>query len=270
MHPEILARGRSLLVCGRPEMPCGNVGRPMALTIQAISSHPLLIRAVEEILVGVKEYPFMPTASNEVEAISQPNLARLFILDSCSLHTDLGPLAERCRASSPGSKFLTLLPPAGSNYEDEIRLFYWGIDGFVELSETWKSELPQAIRSVLGGQYWVRPEVLTAFVRHAQSLEQARLLRGNSLTAREGQILQLLMRHLTNKEISRLLVISQRTVKFHVSHILTKFGLQDRRGLLPETYFRHESVSRSARPRQVHVGNSKRSRSALNRVVSMK
>jgi DNA-binding NarL/FixJ family response regulator len=234
----------------------------MALTIQAISSHPLLIRAVEEILADVKEYPFMPSASNENEATSQTNFPRLFLLDACSLRTDLGPLAERCRTSSPGSKFLTLLPPVDSDYAHEIRLFYWGIDGFVELSETWKTELPQAIRSVLGGQYWVRPQVLTAFVRHAQSLEQARLIRGNSLTAREGQILQLLMRRLTNKEISRLLLISERTVKFHVSHILAKFGLEDRRGLLPETYSGHENVSRSGQARQDNGGDSKRPKSA--------
>jgi DNA-binding NarL/FixJ family response regulator len=99
-----------------------------------------------------------------------------------------------------------------------------------------------------------------AFVRHAQALEHTRLLRGNSLTAREGQILQLLMRHLKNKEISRLLVISERTVKFHVSHILAKLGLEDRRGLLPETYFSHENVSRSGRARQEHVGDAKRSK----------
>jgi DNA-binding NarL/FixJ family response regulator len=242
-------------------------GRPMALTIQAISSHPLLIRAVEEILAGVKEYPFVPTASNEDEATSRTNFPRLFVLDSCSLPMDLGPLVERCRTSSPGSKFLTLLPPAESNYADEIRLFYWGIDGFVELSRTWKTELPQAIRSVLDGQYWVRPQVLATFVRHAQALEQTPLLRGNSLTAREGQILRLLLRRLTNKEISRLLLISERTVKFHVSHILAKFGLEDRRGLLPETYLSHQTVSRTPRKRQGRVGGKKQSKSALKRVV---
>jgi DNA-binding NarL/FixJ family response regulator len=213
----------------------------MSLAIQAISSHPLLIRAVEEVLADVKEYPHLATVPNEGEATNLTNLARLFILDACSLRVDLGPLAERCRASSPGSKFITLLPPADS-YDNEIRLFYWGIDGFVELSEAWKTELPQAIRSVLGGEYWVRPQILSAFVRHAQFLEQARLLRGNSLTAREGQILRLLMRHMTNKEISKLLAISERTVKFHVSHILAKFGLDDRRGLLPEAYFGSTAV----------------------------
>jgi DNA-binding NarL/FixJ family response regulator len=136
----------------------------------------------------------------------------------------------RCSASSPGSKFIALLPPAESNDAHKIRLFYCGIDGFVELSETWKTELPQAIRSVLGGQHWASPQLLAASVKYKHS----QLLRGNSLTVREGQILRLVMQHLTNKEISRLLAISERTVKFHVSNILAKFGLEDRRGLLPE------------------------------------
>lgn len=209
----------------------------------------------------------MPAASNGDEATGQTNFPRLFLLDACSLNTDLGPLAERCRTSSPGSKFVTLLPPAESDYANEIHLFYWGIDGFVEFSETWKTELPQAIRSVLEGQYWVRPQVLTAFVKHTQALEQTRILRGNSLTAREGQILRLLMRRLTNKEISRLLHISERTVKFHVSHILGKFGLEDRRGLLPETYFRNESASRPGVARQENGGNSKQSKSVLKHAV---
>jgi DNA-binding NarL/FixJ family response regulator len=44
----------------------------------------------------------------------------------------------------------------------------------------------------------------------------------------------MLMRHWRNKEISSALAISERTVKFHVSNILTKLNLEDRRGLLPE------------------------------------
>jgi DNA-binding NarL/FixJ family response regulator len=59
-------------------------------------------------------------------------------------------------------------------------------------------------------------------------------LPGHSLTAREAQALQLLMRRLTNKEISSALGISERTVKYHVSNILSKLQLEDRRGLSPE------------------------------------
>src|SRR5262249_28256556 len=183
----------------------------------------------------VTELPGFLSVSTDEEAPSQASFPTLVLLDARSLHTDLGPLAERCRSRLPGSKFLALVPPADSNYADEIRLFYWGIEGFVELSETWRAELPQAIHSILNGEYWVPSEVLTAFVRHAQAVEQSRLLPGQSLTAREGQVLRLLMRRLANRQISKALHISERTVKFHVSHILAKLGLEDRRGLLPET-----------------------------------
>jgi two-component system response regulator DevR len=61
------------------------------------------------------------------------------------------------------------------------------------------------------------------------------LLHGHFLTAREGQVLQLLMRRLTNKEISSAR-ISERTVKFHVSNILSKLQLDDRRSLSSEKF----------------------------------
>jgi DNA-binding CsgD family transcriptional regulator len=56
-------------------------------------------------------------------------------------------------------------------------------------------------------------------------LLDSQLLHGHFLTAREGQVLQLLMRRLTNTEISSALAISERTVKFHVSNILSKLQL---------------------------------------------
>ncbi len=207
------------------------IGRePVSLTVQAISAHPLLVRAVEEILTNVKEFPYLPSVPNEKEARKRTNFARLFLLDACCIDIDLGPIADRCRASSPGSKFIALLAPSKGDDADKIRLLHHGIDGFVELSESWETELPQAIRSVLGGQYWVRPQVLRAFFKQAQVLEP-RLLLGKSLTVREREILLLLMRRLTNKEISRQLAITERTVKFHISHLLAKFGCEDRHSL---------------------------------------
>jgi DNA-binding NarL/FixJ family response regulator len=196
------------------------------------------MRAVEKTLARVRDFPahILPPALTEAEAVSQGDFPRLFILDSCSLRADLGRLAGRCRASSPGSKFLVLLSPGSKSLDEVTRLFYWGIDGFVELHRTWQTELPLAIQNILKGQLWVPPEVLLVYVHNARTLLDAQLLPGHSLTARESQVLQLLMRRLTNKEISSALSISERTVKFHVSNILGKLQLQDRRGLSPEKF----------------------------------
>lgn len=210
----------------------------VAIAVQVVSSHPLLTRAVGKILARTKDFSFhtLPPALTEVEAIGQSTSPRLFILDSCSLRGDLGRIAGRCRTSSPGSKFLVLLSPGYKSHDEMTRLFYWGIDGFVELHRTWQTELPLAIHNILKGQLWVPPEVLLVYVRNAKSLLDAQLLPGHSLTAREAQVLQLLMRRLTNKEISSTLCISERTAKFHVSNILGKLQLQDRRGLSPDKF----------------------------------
>jgi len=207
----------------------------MFSAIRLLSSHPLLIRAVEAILSGAKNLPLRSTPVSAIPAnpaTTEP--PALFLLDACSSQIDLGPLAARCRASSPGCKCLALLAPGTDTLPEKIRLFFWGIDGFVELHETWQKELPRAIQSLLEGRLWVPSEVLLAFVTHAKSLLDAQLLHGHFLTAREAQVLQLLMRRMSNKDISKALRISERTVKFHVSNILSKLQLADRHAVSPD------------------------------------
>lgn len=142
-------------------------------------------------------------------------------------------MAQRLRGHAPGSKFLALMAPEKESHDEMLRLFYWGLDGFVELHKTWQLELPHALRSILKGQIWAPPAVLAAYVGRMRALLDAQLLPGHSLTKREGQILQMLMRSLSNKEIGGALGISERTVKYHVSNILSKLQLADRRSLLP-------------------------------------
>jgi DNA-binding NarL/FixJ family response regulator len=208
----------------------------VCICIRVVGSHPLVIRAVPKTLDRVKDFEVsaLPPASSEAEALNQADSPDFFVLDGCSLRTDLGRLAERLRAHFPGSKFLALLPPDASSEAEKTRLFCWGIDGLMELHEKWQTELPLAIHSILSGNPWVPPEVLLTFVKQAKALLDAQLMPGQSLTAREGQVLQLLMRRLTNKEISAALGISERTVKFHVSNVLGKLQLENRHGLSAE------------------------------------
>ena len=210
----------------------------MAVTINLVSSHPVLTGMVEQLFAHTKDLTVTALPANAVktEVVNRAGSLQLFLLDACSLQTNLGPLAARLRSGAPGSKCLALLPPGDGGHAEEMRLFYWGIDGFVELRQTWRSELPQAIHAVLKGQTWVPAAVLLAFVRHTKALMDVQLLPGHSLTAREAQVLQLLMRRLTNKQIGSLLAISERTAKFHVSNILAKLQLRDREGLSPDKF----------------------------------
>jgi DNA-binding NarL/FixJ family response regulator len=206
----------------------------MALALQVVSSHHLGALDIEKAL-SVQELlvkRLLPHAASEAEALKRSNCPRLFLLDGCSLNLPLGPLSGRLRANSPGSKFLALLAPDKSTESEMMLLFYWGIDGFVTLHKKWKTELKKAALALLRGRLWVPSEVLMAFVKQMKTLLDTQLVAGQSLTARESQVLQLLFRRLTNREIAYQLNISERTAKFHVSNVVNKLGLQNRRNLL--------------------------------------
>jgi DNA-binding NarL/FixJ family response regulator len=206
----------------------------MALALQVVSSHRLGVLDIENALSiePTLVERLLPHAASEVDALKRPALPRLFLLDGCSLTSPLGPLSGRLRANSPGSKFVVLLAPERNALAEMVRLLHWGIDGILELDEKWQTELQKAVLAVLGDRLWVPPEVLLAFAQEMRILLDKQLLPGHSLTARESQVLQLLFRRLTNKEIARELEISVRTAKFHVCNVLNKLGLENRRNLL--------------------------------------
>jgi DNA-binding NarL/FixJ family response regulator len=82
--------------------------------------------------------------------------------------------------------------------------------------------LAAAIRSVHAGHVLLHPDVVRQLA--ASEAEPA----GSQLTAREREVLAELARGRSNREIARGLSLSEKTVKTHVSAILTKLGVHDR------------------------------------------
>jgi NarL family two-component system response regulator LiaR len=92
------------------------------------------------------------------------------------------------------------------------------------LKDVSATTLAEAIRAAHAGQSRLAPEAAQALVeaaRHGPPL-------GHDLTPREREVLTLLVEGLTNIKIAERLVVSQSTVKFHVSSILSKLGAGNR------------------------------------------
>ncbi|RKT03959.1 LuxR family two component transcriptional regulator [Streptomyces sp. 3211.6] len=87
--------------------------------------------------------------------------------------------------------------------------------------------LAGAIRSVHAGHVLLQPEVSEALLA-AQDDQGAPAGRPGSLTEREREVLGLIADGRSNREIARALVLSEKTVKTHVSNILMKLDLSDR------------------------------------------
>ena len=101
-----------------------------------------------------------------------------------------------------------------------------GIDGYV-LKASGLVELLSAVRSVTRGENYVDPKVagklLTSF--HRRREERDLLV---ELTPREREVLYWLSQGFSNAEIAVKMVLSEKTVKNHVSHVLRKLELNDR------------------------------------------
>jgi len=104
-----------------------------------------------------------------------------------------------------------------------------GASGF-QLKDAPGEDLLRAARAVAEGGAWLDPTVTARVLstyRSASPPPSAKAA-GAALSEREGEVLALIGRGLTNAEIARELRISEVTVKSHVGHIFTKLDLRDR------------------------------------------
>jgi DNA-binding NarL/FixJ family response regulator len=90
-------------------------------------------------------------------------------------------------------------------------------------------QLAEAVRRVHAGALWIPPDIARIQAAREASPE---------LSAREREVLHLLVKGLTNPEIAGALGLSRSTIKVHVAHILEKLGVADRTEAAAEVFRR--------------------------------
>jgi DNA-binding NarL/FixJ family response regulator len=124
--------------------------------------------------------------------------------------------AQAIRAEFPNARMIALTTYGGD--EDIRRALNAGVHAYLT-KDVLHDELLKAIRAVHAGQTYLPAAVAAALA--------AQLPRPD-LSAREVQVLELIVRGLANKQIAYALSIAEHTVKNHVKNILSKLGVQDR------------------------------------------
>lgn len=125
-------------------------------------------------------------------------------------------VVQAVRAEFPSARILIV-----TSYQAEEEIFQVlraGALGYI-LKDMGREMLIEAIRSVQAGVRWVSPTIQRQFAE--RSLREA-------LTAREVEVMRLLARGLTNRDIARVFKISESTVKNHVNSLLAKLDVSDR------------------------------------------
>jgi two-component system response regulator NreC len=115
-------------------------------------------------------------------------------------------------------------------HEDESLLheaLRTGAAGFL-IKRAEESEIIQAIRAASQGNIYVHPSMTRALLHHPVPTEPRRGLPTHPLTPRELDVLRLLTKGNTNRQIAGLLGLSMRTVENHRANLMGKLGLVSR------------------------------------------
>ncbi len=206
-----------------------------ALQVCLLSPHPLVLSEFERVLA----HPDFKTISRHLESTLGPDLrhlpipkASVYVVDAHVAKPAAGALLSNILDQHSEARIIVV----AEKFDDgeSYSLLQMGAKGLLSYAEA-REQLPRALPLVAVGGFWVPRSVLSGFVDSVLAGSHSRRLKVDTaadLSRREQEVLNSLLENLANKEIGSKLNISERTVKFHVSNLLNKFGVRRRADLI--------------------------------------
>jgi DNA-binding NarL/FixJ family response regulator len=221
----------------------GSQKSPMQVCL--ISPHPLVLGQFERVLAS----PSFKLVSRQLESTLGPDLRKLelpratvYVVDAHVARPAAGALLSNILEHYPEARLIVVAEKFDAS--ESYALLQMGAKGLLTYTDA-QAQLPRALPLVASGGFWVPRSVLSGFVDSILSGPQNRRLKLDTsadLSRREQEVLTSLLENLANKEIASQLNISERTVKFHVSNLLNKFGVRRRADLILLCYQRRSAT----------------------------
>ena len=203
----------------------------MMLRLLVVDDQALVRAGFRKLLEGIDDFDVVAEAADGAEAVE---LARLWHPDVILMDVRMPVLdgieATRRILAEPGSTTRVLVLTTFGLDDVVFDALRAGASGFM-LKDAPPEELVAAIRIVAAGESLLAPAVTRSVVEEFARLSPHPVgppAGHDRLTPREREILELIARGHSNAEIRAELVLSEATVKTHVTHILAKLGLRDR------------------------------------------
>jgi DNA-binding NarL/FixJ family response regulator len=194
----------------------------MAIRIVIADDHSVVRRGLRMFLAMDPELVVVGEAADGEEAvkIARQLLPDIVLMDLLMPVMDGITATAIIRRELPDTEVLALT----SVLEDAsvVGAVRAGAIGYL-LKDTDADALCRAIKAAAAGQVQLTPQAAARLMQVVSSPESP-----EELTERETEVLRLMAQGRANKEIARSLNISEKTVKVHVSNILSKLGVQSR------------------------------------------
>jgi DNA-binding NarL/FixJ family response regulator len=184
--------------------------------------HPVVRQGLRTFLGVQDDIEVVGEAADGAEAVSRAEALKpdVVLLDLKMPGVDGTTALRELRERGIASKVLVLT--SVGEREHVLPVVRAGASGYL-YKDVDPQALVQAIRAVHDGHMLFAPEATEAMLAPAPADPGA-----GALTEREREVLVQIAQGRSNREIARALVVSEKTVKTHVSNILLKLGLQDR------------------------------------------
>ncbi|TFG67562.1 MAG: response regulator transcription factor [Anaerolineales bacterium] len=198
---------------------------PEIIRILIVDDHPVVREGLRGMLSHKPGLLVVGDAADEIEAIQKTKQLNpdIVLLDLVMPNKNGLDVIKEIKQHQPETRILVL-----TSFSDEAQIIAalnCGAEGYL-LKESTPKMLLEAITAVSDGQSWLHPTIAHKVILNAHRLSTTPA--AEILTKRELEVLKLVARGISNRDIADALYISESTVRVHVSNITDKLNLDNR------------------------------------------
>ncbi len=198
------------------------------IKVLIVDDHQVVRQGLRTFLELNDDIQVLGEASDGQEAIEMTSrlIPDVVLMDLVMPRLDGIAAIKLIKASNPSVKVIAL-----TSFTEDDKVFpaiQAGASSYL-LKDVSPDALLDAIRAAHRGEARLHPAVMRKLIEQVSAQPRSgKPVEGPQLTEREGEVIRLVAQGMSNREIAQALVISEKTVKAHVSNILGKLRVEDR------------------------------------------